>query len=916
MKKTLITALLLVSSLVSTSAIGSECYDFKYNMAKFGTIDGPYFDTDQETQNEVSKLQQFLREEGSLVAPVLPVGTAVYGAVTMTAVKRFQAKYFSTTPGVVGPSTRKMIKDLTCYPTATAPTNINFDISSANVELNKNMTWTWIANNNPTSYRYGIDSTDALNYNPNLPNVVPANLGTSDGQGKFSWTTTPKALGAIVGKRYTILMQGCNSAGCSPVKAQFITVLSDSASTTAPGTMCNSEQNLVNGKCENITVPYVCPDGTTIRVPGNAPYTSHASYCAATTISQVTVNTSLRKITVSGTNLGGVSSLRYAIRLNEGYTKGYTLETIALQSSNQVVFTYGSITAGLLAESGGIWDIYLMSRLSQQVATTAWDRGTVGGTVVIGTTPVTGGGTVTGSVTVSGAPVIDLSVNGVKVNDKGTVRVKGVSDTIVWYSPTAKSCSINGNQLNKSGLSEVTGIVPGKYLFACKNSENLETAIWFDVISDAVTTTGGTGTNTTGTTGTTNTTTSTPSPFVTTVSSNAPPSINASLVPSSITGLETASLVFQASTARHCNVNIYNKALNQTQALSTFGEMQSRPTETVTLKGSDYPQGATISIACVNSSGETRAEKSLVVTAVQKPVITAMFSPESITSSGSSQFSYAAFGATSCNVNVTNKATNSTGAWNTKYGTDTSELRVLSGASYPSGAKISVSCANTGGVTTVEKTLTVNGGTTGTVTSPTGAPTNTDFVISPLTVELNKNMTWTWIANNNPTSYRYGINNYSSTLPNVVEAGVGSKDSQGKYTWATTPSTLGAVAGTSYVISMQGCNSSGCSPARNQIVQVINDAPVAPVNNSPGTLNLIFSINGTRISQGQNFNVNGVSDVVSWSASGAKTCYMNGSDVGAVTGVSTLAGLVTSSHRFECVDANNSSTVLTFSIYK
>jgi acetyl esterase/lipase/peptidoglycan hydrolase-like protein with peptidoglycan-binding domain len=291
MKKPLITALLLVSSLVSTSALSGDCYDLKYNMAKYGTIDGAYFDTDQETGNEVSKLQQFLREEGSLVAPVLQVGSATYGPATRSAVKRFQSKYFSTTPGVVGPTTRKKIKDMTC--SVATPTNTDSSVTP------------------PTD------------------------------------------------------------------------------TSTTQGTICNSEQNLVNGKCENITIAYVCPNGTTIRVPGNSPSTSHASYCATTTISQVIVNTSLNKITLNGTNLGSVQSLRYTIRSQDGgVLNGYTLESIALQSANQVVFNYGPLTAGLLANSGNVWDIYLTSKLSQQVATAPWNRSTgiVGADAIIATT--------------------------------------------------------------------------------------------------------------------------------------------------------------------------------------------------------------------------------------------------------------------------------------------------------------------------------------------------------------------------------------------------------------------------------------------------------------------------------------------------------------------------------------------------
>lgn len=489
MKKSLITALLLVSSLVSTSALSGDCYDLKNNMAKYGTIDGAYFDTDQETGNEVSKLQQFLREEGSLVAPVLQVGSATYGPATRSAVKRFQSKYFSTTPGVVGPTTRKKIKDMTC--SVATPTNTDSSVTP------------------PTD------------------------------------------------------------------------------TSTTQGIMCNSEQNLVNGKCENITIAYVCPNGSTIRVPGNSPSTSHASYCATTTISQIIVNTSLNKITLNGTNLGNVQSLRYTIRSQDGgVLNGYTLESIALQSTNQVVFNYGPLTAGLLANSGSVWNIYLTSKLSQLVVTTPWNRSTgkVGADAVVATTGGQTGGQTGGD---AGTTVQTTTTQPQITCQPITYKFNCESAMSQGYNAIKIS---NGNTINITRILECSD---NTYSYADMFYSTNNTAYQGQYTpNDQICKI----TN--------------PAPVVTTqtTTTSVAPEISTFAFSRAITPpTEAVTLDYHfwapnrtVESNMMCNITVYNIATNQTYGLSTIvGAAQNK----MTFSPSDYPKGARVTAQCTASGG-------------------------------------------------------------------------------------------------------------------------------------------------------------------------------------------------------------------------------------------------------------------------------------------------------------------------
>ena len=142
MKKFLITALLFATTLSFSSALevgdlpplegddsgGQQiCYDFKNNMSMRNS--SSYHNTDSATNGEVSRLQQFLHDEGYL----MPTPTGYFGAKTLSAVIKFQRNFSSNPNGLVGPTTRAKIKATSCSPTNTETSSAPAEISSVTV---------------------------------------------------------------------------------------------------------------------------------------------------------------------------------------------------------------------------------------------------------------------------------------------------------------------------------------------------------------------------------------------------------------------------------------------------------------------------------------------------------------------------------------------------------------------------------------------------------------------------------------------------------------------------------------------------------------------------------------------------------------------------------------------------------------
>lgn len=84
------------------------CYDLQNNLYK--TNVASYYNSDGATNGEVTKLQQFLQDEGFLI----PNPTGYFGAKTLVAVKRYQSSIGILASGYVGPITRAKIKAQSC----------------------------------------------------------------------------------------------------------------------------------------------------------------------------------------------------------------------------------------------------------------------------------------------------------------------------------------------------------------------------------------------------------------------------------------------------------------------------------------------------------------------------------------------------------------------------------------------------------------------------------------------------------------------------------------------------------------------------------------------------------------------------------------------------------------------------------
>ncbi len=206
--------------------------------------------------------------------------------------------------------------------------------------------------------------------------------------------------------------------------------------------------------------------------------------------------------------------------------------------------------------------------------------------------------------------------------------------------------------------------------------------------------------------------------------------------------------------------------------------------------------------------------KTLTVTSAAPTSASISLSPTSLLTTGD-------FTASWSGNNVPTKYWVKVGASEYDMGTLTSWSGKPSDLSLSAGThSFSVKACNSGGCSAYSPTKTL------TVTSP--APTSASISLSPSSVPSNSDFTASWSGDSSPTSYNVKVNS------DTVDMGPSTS-------WTGTPEGLGLGTG-NHSISVQACNSYGCSPWSGVKTLTVTPATISPtiatINLSPATVAL------------------------------------------------------------------------------
>jgi peptidoglycan hydrolase-like protein with peptidoglycan-binding domain len=254
---------------------------------------------DATTNNEVTKLQEFLLDIGLLDTDP----TGYFGAATLKAVKAFQKQSGLINSGLVGEYTRKAIKERSCggY--------VKLQSESGTLEkpvLEKNMLIIYLngqqhktvqVNTKDEAYR---TCKEVINSNFSMAMVVLEFKCVWGGE--VIYKPSQEVMGSYPKTKQTVLVIYKNGETLAKVistskedaylKCKSYQEKYPSSElrclwgedviyvTNNQGDICNSEQTLINGVCKDATFSYTCPSGKVVQVPQGMPTSSILSkYC-------------------------------------------------------------------------------------------------------------------------------------------------------------------------------------------------------------------------------------------------------------------------------------------------------------------------------------------------------------------------------------------------------------------------------------------------------------------------------------------------------------------------------------------------------------------------------------------------------------------------------------------------------------